>query len=250
MDKEEFRGQIAFITGSNRGLGKAIAIAFAKLGSNLIMHSRSDTPEFESFVSDLEMQFKIKVRKVFFDLRDHETMKASVRELHQQKLYCDILVNSAGVPAGGLFQMTSMESIRDVFEINLFSQMELTQLLLRPMIKRKHGCIINLCSISGQDLHAGNSAYGASKAALSAFTRTLAAETGSLGVRVNAVAPSLCDTQMAKQMENNAASHMISSSAMKRLCKPEEVASVVTFLASSDATFINGQILRVDGGMA
>lgn len=250
VDKGEFRGQRVFITGSNRGLGKAIAIAFAKRGADLVMHSRKDSPEFDLFVSELEQQFKINVNTVFFDLRDHVSMKVSVKELHLQKLYSDILINSAGVPAGGLFQMTSMESIRDVFEINLFSQMELTQLLLRPMIKHKHGCVINLCSIAGQDLHAGNSAYGASKAALAAFTRTLAAETGGSGVRVNAVAPGLCDTQMAKQMENNAALQMIDSSSMKRLGKPEEIASVVTFLASRDANFINGQILRVDGGIA
>ena len=229
VDKEEFRGQRVFITGSNRGLGKAIAIAFAKLGADLVMHSRNDSLEFDLFVSDLEQQFKIKVNTVFFDLRDHVSMKASVKELHLQKLYSNILIN---------------------FEINLFSQMELTQLLLRPMIKHKHGCVINLCSIAGQDLHAGNSAYGASKAALAAFTRTLAAETGGSGVRVNAVAPGLCDTQMAKQMENNAALQMIDSSSMKRLGKPEEIASVVTFLASRDANFINGQILRVDGGIA
>ena len=248
MDKEEFIGQRVFISGSNRGLGKAIACAFAELGADLILHCRKNTPEFETFVSELGSQYKIRVYTVFFDLRDHEAMKASVRELHLQKLYVDILVNSAGVPAGGLFQMTSMDSIRDVFEINLFSQMELTQLLLRPMIKRKHGCIINLCSIAGEDLHAGNSAYGASKAALAAFTRTLAAETGASGVRVNAVAPGLCDTRMSLKMEEDAASQMIDSSAMKRLGKPEEIASVVTFLASKDANFINGQILRVDGG--
>ena len=86
MDKEEFRGQRVFITGSNRGLGKAIAIAFAKLGADLVMHSRNDSLEFDLFVSDLEQQFKIKVNTVFFDLRDHVSMKASVKELHLQKL--------------------------------------------------------------------------------------------------------------------------------------------------------------------
>ena len=146
--------------------------------------------------------------------------------------------------------MTAISKIREVFDINLFSHMELTQLFLRYMIKNGGGSIINVASITGEDLNIGNCAYGVSKAAMIAFTKTLAAETASLGVRVNAVSPGLTETDMAAQMEENASKRMISESAMKRLAKPEEVAKMILFLATDNASFINGQIIRVDGGNA
>ena len=245
------KGKTAFITGTNRGLGKALAEEFARSGANIIAHARKESDEFLISCSELEGTYGVTVTPVFFDMTDTAAMKACVRDLLAvKKLSVDVLVNNAGVAHGGLFQMTAMSKIREVFDVNLFAAMELTQLLLRAMVRRGHGAIVNVGSISGIDMKVGNCAYGLSKAALMAFTRTLAAECGPTGVRVNAIAPGLSATDMAQQMEESAGREMIARSAMNRLGRPEEIAKVAVFLASDEASFVNGQIVCVDGGRA
>lgn len=243
------KGKTAFITGTNRGLGKSFVREFARNGANVIAHARKDTPEFREYLSQIVAEYKVEVRPIFFDMTDSSAMKAAVRELIAAKTPINILVNSAGVAHGGFFSMTPMAKIREVMDINLFSHMELTQLLIRYIGRcGKGGSIINVSSISGLDLLAGNCAYGVSKAALIAFTETLAAEFNMTGVRVNALAPGLSRTDMALQMEDIAGKSMVQRSAMNRLGEPEEIARVAVFVASDNASFINGQTIRVDGG--
>lgn len=244
----DLSGKTVLITGTSRGLGRAFVKLFAKAGANVIAHARTRSDEHEAFIKQLSYDCGVTVSSVYFDLTDLESMKGFTRELIKNRQPIDIIINNAGVAHGGLFQMTSMDKIREVFEINLFSHMQLTQLLLRYMIKRGHGSIVNIASIAGIDLNEGNCAYGLSKAALIAFTKTLAAETAPFNIRVNAVAPGLSDTDMANLMEEKAGRAMIEHSAMKRLGKPQEIAEAVLFLASDEASFINGQVLRVDGG--
>lgn len=242
------KGKTALITGTNRGIGKAMVEEFAKNGANIIAHARKETPEFLDFLKKMAEKYKVSVQPVFFDMTDSGAMKNTVRGLISTKTPIDILVNNAGVAHGGLFQMTAMDKIREVFEINFFSHLELTQLLLRWMIKNGGGRIINMASISGLDLLAGNCAYGVSKAALIAFTKTLAAECGVNGVHVNAIAPGLTDTDMGDQMKPENGNKMIEVCAMKRKAEPQEIANVAVFLASDKSSFVNGQVIRVDGG--
>lgn len=243
-----FSGKYALVTGSNRGIGHAFLTEFAKNGCHLVAHARRETPEFLSMLESIKRAYEVEVVPVYFDMENIVEMKSAIRSLLQSQIFVSILINNAGIAHGGLFQMTSMNEVRNIFNINLFAQMELTQLLLRPMIKKNDGCIINMSSIMGIELRRGNCAYGVSKSAMIAFTKTLAAECGEFGVRVNAIAPGLIDTDMARLMKNDNGKQMIASSAMNRLGMPEEVAKTAVFLASESSSFINGQVIRVDGG--
>lgn len=236
------------ITGTRGGIGRALVEAFAEAGYSIIACTRKPDTAFNEYLVRVESKYNCKVYQAHFDITDTIAMKQEVKRVLAEVERIDVLVNNAGVAHGGMFSMTKIQTIRDVFEVNLFSYMELTQLLLRGMFRNKSGCIINMASISGLDQKAGNSAYGTSKAAVIAWTKTLAAEIGQFGIRVNAIAPGLTDTNMAKQMEEKAGLSMLRESTMGRLAMPSEIADVAVYLASEKATFINGQTIRVDGG--
>lgn len=241
-------GKTVLITGASRGIGKAMAEEFAACGASIIAHARHDTAQFQEWCNALTLRHNTTVTPVFFDMTDSEGMKSAVRRLISAKISVNVLVNNAGVAHGGLFQMTSMAIIRNIFDVNLFSQMELTQLLLRPMARQGGGSIINMGSMLGLDMPKGSCAYGLSKAALMNFTCTLAAECAPLGIRVNALAPGLVDTDMANLMEENAEKTMIAQCAMARRASPQEIARAALFLASESSSYINGQVIRINGG--
>lgn len=231
-------------------MGKAFVEEFAKNGADVIAHARKETPEFLAFCKDVASRNNVTVKPVFFDMTDSAAMKDAVRSIVAAKTPLNILVNNAGIPHGGFFAMTPMAKVREVFDVNLFSVMELTQLLLRYIVRCGGGSVINVSSAFGLDLAAGNCAYGVSKAAVAAFTKVLAAECGANGVRVNAVAPGLITTDITGFMDEKVRLGMIEHCAMKRDGKVEEVAKTVAFLASDNASFINGEVIRVDGRLS
>jgi 3-oxoacyl-[acyl-carrier protein] reductase len=233
-----------FITGTARGIGRATLQVFAENGYNGIAHARKASREFEDHIAALSERCGVTIEPVCFDMRDREAMKKCVGALKKAKTQIDVLVNNAGISHGGLFQMTRTETIRDVFEVNLFAQMELTQLILKIMPAT--GSIINVASTAGRAPGRGNCAYGVSKAALIAFTRALAAEFPN-GPRVNAVAPGLTDTDMAAELQQQAG-FALQESMSGRWADPREIAEAILFLSSAGASFIHGQTLCVDGG--
>lgn len=242
-------GKTALITGCNRGIGKAMAEKFASEGANLICAIRKENPEFKAETDTWAAKYGVKIDFVYFDLTDEDAIKAAFKELNKEKRTIDILVNNAGIPAGGFLLMTSLTKVKEVMQVNFFSQILITQQVAKMMMKQKHGSIVNMSSVTAMDNQGGWTAYGSSKGAFLSFTRTAARELASFGIRVNAVAPGLIDTEMGGEMDEKYQAEMLSRSDLGRKGTPEEVANVVCFLASDEATYITGQVIRVDGGM-
>lgn len=241
-------GKNIIVTGTKSGIGLATVETLAQKGANVWACMRQPDEIAEARFAEAAGRNQGWIRPVYFDVTDPEQIKNGLAAVFAEKKSIDGLVNAAGLAHGGLFQMTPIHKIRDVFDVNLFAAMEITQRVLKVMMRQRSGSVVNVASISGLDLKAGNSAYGVSKAAMIAWTQVLAAETASAGVRVNAVAPGLTDTRMATMMEEKAGSDMIQRSAMKRMATPAEIAATIRFLLSDEASFINGETIRIDGG--
>ena len=239
------------ITGARGGIGRALVEAFSFAGANVFANLRKPDDDFNNFAKEISSKTSAEIVPVYFDMQDVQNMKNAIKStFFDSKVSVDILVNNAGVAHGGFFQMTPVSKIKEVFDINLFAQMELTQFVLKLMTRQKSGVIINMGSILGLDITKGSSAYGVSKAALMAWTKTLASEVGQYGIRVNAIAPGLVDTKMGALMDEKVQKQIVDSCAMQRLALPNEIANTAVYLASDKASFINGQIIRVDGGIA
>ena len=242
-------GKTALITGCNRGIGKAMVEKFASEGANIICAIRKENPAFKEETVKWASQYGVNIDFVYFDLTDEESIKAAFKDLQKEKRVIDILVNNAGIPAGGFLLMTSLAKVKEVMQVNFFSQILVTQLVAKMMMKQKHGAIVNMSSVTALDNQGGWTAYGSSKAAMVSFTRTVARELAAFGIRVNAVAPGLIDTQMGGEMDEKYQAEMLNRSDLGRKGTPEEVANLVCFLSSDDASYITGQLVRIDGGM-
>ncbi len=241
-------GKNAIITGSNRGIGRAIVEEFARCGCNVWACARKENYEFEEQLALLSEKHGVWIKPVYFDLSSEEAVKDGFKQIHGEKLPVDILVNNAAVGYSSLFSLTSMKTVRELYEVNVFSVFTLTQLVLKRMVRQKSGAIVNVSSVAGLEAHHGDAAYGTSKAAVASFTRILAAEMAGFGIRVNAVAPGPTETEMVKAFEATAKGEILRNVAMGRMARPEEIAQVICFLASENASFINGEIIKVDGG--
>ncbi|MGN0005773.1 MAG: SDR family NAD(P)-dependent oxidoreductase [Candidatus Gastranaerophilaceae bacterium] len=239
------------ITGARGGIGKVLVENFAMSGATVYANLRKEDEIFLNFASEVSRKYDTNVIPVYFDITNTSEMKKVLKStFFDNKNPVDVLVNNAGMAHGGFFQMTPVSKIKEVFEVNLFAQMEITQFVLKLMMRQKSGIIINMGSILGLDIDKGSCAYGVSKAALMAWTKTLALEAAQYGIRANAIAPGLVDTKMGGLMDGKVQEEIINSCSMKRLANPDEIAKTAIFLASEDSSFINGQIIRVDGGLA
>jgi 3-oxoacyl-[acyl-carrier protein] reductase len=241
------KNKIVFISGSNRGIGRSILTHFAQQGATIIAHSRIYNEVFEKEMKELSCITHTTIFPIYFDLNNIPS-QTEIKEKLVDFKNIDVLVNNAGVIHGDILQMTRDEDIEKIFGVNLFSMIRLTKTLV-PFLRRSDApSIINISSINSFDLEIGNVLYGVSKAAVNALTRTLYKELSPLNIRVNAIAPGLVDTDMAKSIEPKAYQKALDRTLLHKPISPDDIAKVVLFLASEDSKIINGEIIRCDGG--
>ena len=245
----KYSEKVVCITGADGGIGREITKKFAAEGATLILTSIADTIVFANFVSELKNEYKVDVYPFFFDLSDEEAIKEGLKAIKALKLKINVLINNAGMPHLAILPFTKMSDVKKVFQVNYFAQLQITQSLLGSIVKDGSGIILNAASIAGIDGDPGNAVYGATKASMILFTKVLSKELSPQGIRVNAVAPGLTSTPFADAMGDKAKASMEQISSMGRLATPKEIANTYFFLASEEASFINGQVIRVDGGV-
>lgn len=236
------------ITGCNRGIGKSFVEAFANAGYNIWACARTPNADFESWLVQLSEKFGIWIKPVYFEMSDTESLNAGIQSILDENLPIDVLINNAGISAVGLLSMSKVDDIEKMFQVNYFSMLRIIQKVSKRMSRQKSGSIINMGSLAGIEPQPGKIAYGSTKAAVIMMTKCLAKELGPLGIRVNAIAPGPIETEMIQQYKDGMIEKLASESALRRLGKTQEIANVALFLASEQASYINGETINVDGG--
>ena len=230
------KGKNIIITGANRGIGNVWACM------------RKESESFIMWKAELERVHNVWIKLVYFDITDGESLNIGIKKILDENLKIDILINNAGISTVGLLSQTKIEDVKVLFDTNYFSMLNIIQKISKKMIRQRSGVIINMGSIAGIEPQPGKIAYGSSKAAVLFMTQCLAKELGPLGIRVNAIAPGPIETEMIQQYNTEQLKQLSVESSLRRLGKTEEIAQVALFLASERASYINGAIIKVDGG--
>lgn len=246
---KRLQNRTAVITGASRGIGMAVLNKIAEEGANIIACSSHASEQCEAAYAKIADHNSITITPIYFDMSDEVAVKDGVKKIKSLKQPIDILVNNAGIAQMSLLLFTKMTDVHRVFQVNYFSPLIIIQGLVGLLCKSKSPVIVNMASVAGIDGGIGVSVYGSSKASVILSTKVLAQEFSQMHIRVNAVAPGMIETDMADDMGEKAKKAMVESTAIKRLGKTEEVANIVVFLASEESSYINGQIIRVDGGI-
>ena len=232
-------GRLALVTGASRGIGRAVARELARAGASVVVGYRSGQDEAEALAEE------IGGRAVQADVSSPDDARRLVEEAGD----VDVLVNNAGLTRDGLLARMSDDDWHTVIETNLSSVFYTCRAVTRPMMKKRGGAIVNISSIVGVHGNWGQTNYAASKAGIIGFTKSLARELGSRGIRANVVAPGYVKTQLTDVLPDDATAAMVGQTPLGRVAEPEEIAGAVRFLASDEASFITGDVLLVDGGL-
>jgi len=236
---------VALVTGGSRGIGRAICLELAKSGAYVVVNFRSNKKAAEETL-ELIHQAGGMGETVCFDVADQAATGQNIEALLTRHEAIDILVNNAGEAAGSLFALMSLEEWTKVLNTSLQGFYNVTKPVLMKMVSRKQGSIVTISSVSARLGQRGQTNYTAAKAGLEGACRSLASEVARLGIRVNVVAPGLIETEMIQNLPNEIIKQIIP---MGRVGLPEEVAKVVRFLCSDEASYITGQVISVNGGM-
>ena len=244
------KNKTAVVTGCNRGIGKKILEVFSANGATVFACVRNITEEFKSNIEEIEKNTKNKIIPIQFDLSNENQIKEAANSILSSNKSIDILINNAAMIHTAIFQMTSIKKLKEVFEIDFFSQTNFTQYILKSMIKNKKGSILYISSSSALDGNEGRSAYSSAKSALITQSKVLSRELGVHNIRVNTIAPGLTDTDMMKKnTTQETIKDVLSRVSLRRIASTEEIANTALFLSSDLSSYITGQVIRVDGGM-
>ncbi|MCJ7769672.1 MAG: 3-oxoacyl-[acyl-carrier-protein] reductase [Dehalococcoidales bacterium] len=238
--------RVAIVTGSGRGIGRAIALKLAEAGASLVVNDIDKAAE--AVAQEIRAMGK-QSQAVMADVSSASDVAKLIETATATYDRIDILVNNAGINRDQLLVRMSDDDWDKVINIDLKSVFLCTRAVLRPMIKQRWGRIISLSSIVGLIGNAGQANYASAKAGIIGFTRSVAREVASRGITANAVAPGFIDTEMTQQLSQNQRQELIARIPSGRLGSPEDVAAAVCFLASEEASYITGQVLTIDGGM-
>ena len=241
-------GKVALVTGASRGIGQATAIDLAKAGADVVVNFIGNEAVAQETVDAIEAIGR-KAIKIKADVGNAEDVQAMVDEAVAAFGHIDILVNNAGITRDGLLIRMKDSDWDDVLNINLKGVYLVTKAVAKLMVKQRAGRIINMTSVSGVTGNVGQANYAAAKAGVIGFTKTCAKELAARGITVNAVAPGFIETAMTDVLPEKIKEGIAATVPFGRMGQPEEIASVVTFLASDFASYITGQVLNVDGGM-
>lgn len=244
----------AIVTGGSRGIGRAIVKELATRHNCDVLFSDIAFPNdnSEECAAEIKKEIGDSNSRIFAfkaDVSSFEDAQATVDEAIEKMGGVDIIVNNAGITRDNLLLRMSESEFDSVIDINLKSVFNHTKAVLRPLIKQKHGRIVNIASVIGVIGNAGQANYSASKAGVIGFTKSTAKELASRGITVNAIAPGFIETAMTEKLNENQREALMVNIPMRRLGKPEDIAKVVGFLCSDQAGYITGQVISVDGGM-
>lgn len=240
---------LAVVTGGSRGIGRAIVERLAKDGFDVLFTYRSNEAEAAAVVEACK-EFGTEVKGVKADVASHDDCKEIAAAVKERSKELFVLVNNAGITKDGLLIGMKDEDFNDVIDVNLRGTYYMMRELTPMMLRNRKGRVINISSVSGVLGNAGQANYSASKAGVIGLTKATARELAGKNICINAVAPGMIGTDMVKAMTEDAQKSLAAGIPMKRIGNPEEIAGVVSFLASEDSTYITGQVINVDGGMA
>tara|TARA_B100000214_G_scaffold288024_1_gene217597 strand:+ start:486 stop:1223 length:738 start_codon:yes stop_codon:yes gene_type:complete len=240
----DLNGKKVLVTGASGGIGKAIAIELSSSGADLCLTGRN-----KSELENLQKIIGGNCQIIISDLSNSQGISNLVDQAQDIMGQIDILVNNAGITKDNLFMRMSEDDWNEVININLNSIFKLTKQLIKGMVKRRYGRIINITSVIGVAGGAGQSNYSASKAGIIAMSKSLAQEVGSRSVTVNSIAPGFVETNMTAELSDDRKEDILRSISVGRLGKPDDIAGAVCFLASDKASYITGQTIHINGGM-
>ena len=240
----DLKGKKVLVTGASGGIGKAIAMELSSSGADLCLTGRN-----KSELENLQKIIGGNCQIIISDLSNSEGINNLADQAQKIMGQIDILVNNAGITKDNLFMRMSEDDWNEVININLNSIFKLTKQLIKGMIKRRYGRIINITSVIGVAGGAGQSNYSASKAGIIAMSKSLAQEVGSRSVTVNSIAPGFIETNMTAELSDDRKEDILRSISIGRLGRPDDIAGAVCFLASDKASYITGQTIHINGGM-
>lgn len=245
----DLSGRVALVTGSSRGIGRAIARTLFAAGASVVLNGRTESRELAQVRDELAAERADGVALAVGDVADPASARAVVRSAFDRWKRLDILVNNAGLMRGGLIGMIPDGDVAATINVNLVGALATIQAAARLMARTRNGAVVNVASIIGLEGAPGQFAYAAAKAGLIGATRSAAKELAASGVRVNAVAPGLIETDLIGHLKPEERAERLAGIALRRVGTPEDVAHVVLFLVSDHAAYVTGQVIGVDGGM-